>query len=237
MDNGSMSPADFAALSNGGFGGWGNGFEGLIYLAVIASMFGGWGGGFGWGGGGGMAAGAIAGNMATQSDVQRGFDNQNLQAQTRDILTAVNAASAQGVAATNQVYHDVVGNLGDKYMELARDIAGVAGAVQANGASARECCCEVKQLVQATAAATQAQIAQANYEAAMRDAATNLNFVKEIQGVKDMFRADREAAMQSRINQLELKDATSGMLKFPSSWSYGAGPFPPMFGNYTGVAV
>lgn len=42
MAENGFSAADYAAISNGGFGG----FEGLIYLAVIASMFG---GGFGGG--------------------------------------------------------------------------------------------------------------------------------------------------------------------------------------------
>lgn len=76
------------------------------------------GGGFGWNNGGN-------GN-AIQADVNRGFDNQNLQAQTRDILAAVTAGTAQSVAATNQVYHDVVGFVGDKYNELQRDVAGLA---------------------------------------------------------------------------------------------------------------
>ena len=31
-----------------------------------------------------------------------------------------------GVQATNQVYHDVVGFVGDKYGELQRDVAGLA---------------------------------------------------------------------------------------------------------------
>ena len=35
-------------------------------------------------------------------DVQRGFDNQNLQAQTRDILSAVTGGTAQTIAASTQ---------------------------------------------------------------------------------------------------------------------------------------
>ena len=121
-DTSGMSVADVAALSGGGLGGFGNGFEGLIYLAVIASMFG---GGFGWGNNG--FANAIGyENLATSNEVQRGFDNQNLQAQTRDILTAVNSGTAQAVAATNQTFHDTVNTLQDKYGELSRDIAALA---------------------------------------------------------------------------------------------------------------
>ena len=39
---------------------------------------------------------------------------------------SINDASARGLAATNQVYHDVVDYVGDKYFELQRDVAGLA---------------------------------------------------------------------------------------------------------------
>ena len=38
------------------------------------------------------------------------------------------------------------------------------------------------------------------------------------------------ADMQNQINALQLQNATAGMLKFPQAWTYGAGPFPPIFG-------
>ena len=88
----------------------------MIWLFAILAMMGG--GGFGgWGNGNGNAI---------QADVNRGFDNQNLQAQTRDILAAVTAGTAQSVATTNQVYHDITNYVGDKYMELQRDVAALA---------------------------------------------------------------------------------------------------------------
>lgn len=103
MDNGNLSASDVALLSGNGFGGLGNGFEGLIYLAVIMAMFGG--NGFGFGNNG--FANAIGyENLATSSEVQRGFDNQNQMANQRDILAAVNAGTAQAVAATNQAKYD-----------------------------------------------------------------------------------------------------------------------------------
>jgi hypothetical protein len=37
--------------------------------------------------------------------------------------------------------------------------------------------------------------------------------------------------LRDKVQNLELAQATSGMLKFPNSWSYGAGPFPPIFGG------
>ena len=67
-----------------GNNGWGGDFAGggfWIFALLILAMMGG--NGFGFGGN--------AGNSnAIQNDINRGFDNQNLQAQTRDILSAVN---------------------------------------------------------------------------------------------------------------------------------------------------
>lgn len=112
MDNGGLTASDVALLNGGeGCNGWG----GMIWLFAILALMG---GGFGnWGGNN---------NNALQADVNRGFDNQNLQAQTRDILAAVTAGTAQSVATSNQVYHDVVNYMGDKYNELQRDVAGLA---------------------------------------------------------------------------------------------------------------
>ena len=108
------------------FGGGGFIWAFLIFALLMGN------GGFGFGGNNGNS-------NAIQSDVNRGFDNQNLQAQTRDILTAVNNGTAQSVASTNQVYHDIVNNLSDKYSELARDVAGVNSSVQMAIANQNEC--------------------------------------------------------------------------------------------------
>lgn len=212
MDGSGLSASDVAMLTNSGGIGESNAFMWIFALLILAN--GGFGNGFG--GGNGNA-------NAIQADVNRGFDNQNLQAQTRDILSAVNAGTAQSVAATNQVFHDVVNNLSDKYSELARDIANVQMGVQQGIANQNSCCCETKQLIQ-----------QVNYDGAMRDAATNANFTAQIQSVKDMIAQNKIESLQAQVNQLQLAQATNGMLKFPNSWSYGAGPFPPIFGGCCG---
>ena len=184
-----------------------NGFEGLIFLFAILCLVGG--GGFGFGGNNGV--------NALNADMQRGFDTQNLNAQTSAILGAVNSGTAQAVAATNQTFHDsLMANQG-LYNELARDIAGL-GVAQANLlANQNECCCSTKMLIQ-----------QSNYEGAMRDAATNANFTAQIQSVKDMIAQNKIEALQAEVSKLQLAQATSGMLRFPNSWSYDAGQFPPV---------
>lgn len=217
MDNGTgMSVADVAALSNGGFGGFGDGgaFMWIFALLILAN------GGFGGWGNNGFANAIGYENLATSNEVQRGFDNQNLQAQTRDILAAVNSGTAQSVAATNQTFHDNLAAMQNLYNETARDIASLAVGQANLLAKENECCCETKQLIQ-----------QTNYDGAMRDAATNANITAQIQSVKDMIAQNKIESLQAQVSQLQLSQATSGMLKFPNSWSYGAGPFPPIFGG------
>lgn len=214
MDNGSLSASDVALL-NGNNGMWGDGgaFMWIFALLILAN------GGFGGWGNNNFANAIGYENLATSNEVQRGFDNQNSMANQREILSAVNNGTAQAVAATNQTFHDTLGIIQNRYDELARDISGLAvGQAQAL-ANQNSCCCETKQMIM-----------QSNYDGAMRDANTNANITAQIQSVKDMIAQDKIESLQSQVQQLQLAQATNGMLRFPNSWSYGAGPFPPIFG-------
>lgn len=247
--NTGMSVADVAALTNNCKDGFG-GFEGLIYLAVIASMF----GGNGWFGGNAnngttdaLLAASIAGNntpaigyenLATSNEIQRGFDNQNSMANQRDILAAVNDASARGIAATTQTFHDTVGVLSDKYSELQRDIAANAVSLQQVMANQNACCCDTKQLIQGVAANTDAKIAEAKYdnaiglagvnaniaqnryEAALNTAAINQTVTAQTQKILDAFSQNKIESLQAQVNALELQNAIAGVVKYPMATSY-----------------
>lgn len=201
MENGGLTASDVALLNNDGMGG---GWGGMIWLFAILAMMGG-----GFGGFGGNNGNAI------QADVNRGFDNQNLQAQTRDILTAVTAGTSQAVAATNQVYHDITNYVGDKYMELQRDIGGLAVGQANMLANQNQCCSSTQQLIQ-----------QINYEAAMRDAATNANITAMGQKITDLIVGNRMDDMQNRINQLELQNQLGNVVRYPNGYVYTAGNNP-----------
>jgi hypothetical protein len=43
--------------------------------------------------------------------------------------------------------------------------------------------------------------------------------------------ANEIQALRDKVGSLELAQATNGMLRFPNSWTYGAGYFPPVFGG------
>lgn len=189
-----------------------NGFMGIFGLLILLGILNGGFGGFGGGNGN---------TNAIQADVNRGFDNQNLQAQSRDILGAVSAGTAQSVAATNQVYHDIVNNLGDKYMELARDVAGVQGTVAQAIANQNECCCSTKLLISETGAGLSAQIAQNKYDNALALAGLEQRLTSKMD-------QNEITALRDQVQQLQLAQATSGMLRFPNAWTFNGGVFPPV---------
>ena len=236
MENGNLSASDVALLSGNGMNscGWmDNSFMWIFALLVLA---GGGFGGLGWGNNG--FANAIGyENLATSNEVQRGFDNQNLQAQTRDILAAVNSGTAQAVAATNQTFHDSLSAMQSLYNETARDIAALQVG-QANAlANQNECCCETRMEIAQTAAATDAQIAQNRYEAAMNTAAINANTTAQTQKIIDAIQQNKIESLQSQVNALQLQAATSDVLRYPTSWAYNAGISPFCGCNTCGCGI
>lgn len=219
MDNGSSLSASDVAMLTGNNGMWGDGgaFMWIFALLILAN------GGFG--GFGNNVANAIGyENLATSNEVQRGFDNQNLQAQTRDILNAVTTGTAQTIQNSTQNATNAINAIKDGNASLIREFGNVETALTALSGKQQECCCDVKQLVQATSANTDAQIASAKYDTSMQMAQMEARLAAKMD-------ANKIEELQNQVNQLQLAQATNGMLKFPNSWSYGAGPFPPIFGG------
>ena len=191
---------------NRGYGdGFGLGGSGLWLFAILALMW----GGNGFFGGNGNNSNAI------QADVNRGFDNQNLQAQTRDILSAVTSGTAQSVAATNQTFHDTLAAFNDKYSELQRDVAGLAVGQANLLAKQNECCCSQLRAIDGV-----------NYNAAMNTAAIKEAIVAENQKTRDLITENKMEAMQARINQLELNQAVAGVVRYPNQTTYTSGTNP-----------
>ena len=212
--NGGLSVSDVAALSGNGFGGFGGGFEGLIYLAVICAMFG---GGFGFGGFGGNGAAAVGMGMATQADMQRGFDAQNSMANQRETLAAVTNGTAQTIAASTANAANAITAIKDGNAALIREFGNVETALAGVAGKQQECCCEILRAVDGV-----------NYASALNTASINANTTAQTQKILDAIAGNRIADMQSQINALQLQNAMSGVMRFPSAWTYTGGYFPPM---------
>lgn len=212
MAEGNFSLADVGAMlgnrGDGLFGGSGVGIIAILFLFVLLAGNGGW--GFG---------GRGAEQYATSNEVQRGFDNQNAMANQREILSAVTAGTAQSVAATNQVFHDLVGYVGDKYAELDRDVLGVSAAVQQSIANQNECCCSTKMLISETAA-------QNRYDSLLNTNAINATTVAQTQKILDALAQNKIEALENKVAELQLAQATGNVVRYPNTFSYNAGPSP-----------
>ena len=207
MDSTGITPVMPVGGADGAWGG--NGFMGIFGLLILLGILN---GGFGGFGGGNQ-------QYATRDQVQNGFDTQNMQMQTSGILTAVNNGTAQAVAATNQTFHDSLAAMQGLYNETARDIAALGVGQAQLLANQNECCCSTKQLIM-----------QSNYDGALRDAATNANFTAQIQGVKDMIAQNKIEALQAQVSQLQLNQALCGVVRYPLTSTWNAGPYPPVVG-------
>lgn len=196
----------------------------LLLFAIFALMFGN--GAFGGFGNAGFANAIGYQNLATQNDVQRGFDNQNSMGNQREILSAVTNGTAQSVAATNQVFHDLIGYVGDKYNELDRDVLMVNAGIQQAIANQNSCCCDTKMLISETAA-------QNRYDALKNTNDINANMAAGFNSIREKLDQNKIEALQGRIQQLELAAATQNTVKYPTSMSYTAGYSP--FCNCNGV--
>ena len=219
MDSSSTGIMPVMPITNGGDFGSGNSFVWLFFLIVLLGMGG---GGFGWGNNAFNQAIGYE-NLATSNEVQRGFDEQNNIANQREILQAVTNGTAQSIAATNGVYHDVVSALNDKYSELARDVANVQLGVQQEISNQNQCCSEQKQLILTTAANTNAQIAQDKYDTSMQMAQMEARLAAKMD-------ANEIQSLRDQVQQLQLANATSNVLRYPNSWYFNGGYFPPLYG-------
>lgn len=220
MDSTGITPV--MPIGNNGMDGFGNGGFWIFALLILAML-----GGNGFGFGNNNLANAIGyENLATSNEVQRGFDNQNLQAQTRDILAAVNAGTAQSVATTNQTFHDNLSAMQALYNETARDIATLAVGQANMLANQNACCCDTKMLIQSTSANTDALLAQNKYESAMNTASINANTTAQTQKILDALAQDKIESLQNQVNALQLQNAVAGVVRYPMSSTYSSGCNP-----------
>lgn len=194
MDISSGTPL-YVGNGNGNMGGdWG-----IMFLAFLAMMGGGFGG---WGNRGPMMP-PLTGDQAPASSaqLQNAMNFNDLQDQNRDINNNV-----------NNVYHDTVAYVGDKYMELQRDIESVR-------AQSIQCSFE-----------TQKQISDQTLKFSEMMNAQNMMIVAENQKTRDMFVQDRFDRMQAEINELKRQRDLAGLRdsirQLPPPYPP---PYPPPF--------
>lgn len=158
----------------------------------------------GLGGNGGFFGGGYRPQYATQDFVQNGFNFNDLQSQNRDIMGGISAAAAQEIEVAKDIEN-----------RLQAEIGQVAMMAQQNQANQQQCCCNILRAIDGV-----------NYNNAMNTASINANTTEVGQKILDAITGNRMADMQNQINRLELQQAVAGVVRYPSQFSYNAGPSP-----------
>lgn len=150
-----------------------------------------------WGGNGFFGnRNGFDGRCATVEDLNNSANFTRLENQVQGNGTAITTAAT---------------NLGNGICQLGYQLATDFGALEKE---VSECCCGVNRNIDAV-----------RYENAMNTAAINANTTASVQKILDQMNADKAAAMQARINQLELNQALCGVIRYPTATTYSAG-FP-----------
>ena len=226
MDSNGIMPVMPVGNSADGFGS-----SSFFWVFALLLLAGGGFGGFGWGNNAATALGYE--NLATSNELQRGFSDQNMMANQREALAAITNGTAQTIAASTQNATNAINAIKDGNAALIREFGNVETALTALGGKQQECCCnilratdEVKYNDAINTAAINAGIADAKYAGALNTAAINATTVEQTQRILDAIAQNKVEALQARVNELELAQATSGVVRYPMSWSYNAGISP-----------
>ena len=198
MDGTGITPV--MDINRGGYGygdGFGFGGSGIWLFAILALL---------WGGNGAFGGGYnnLGFRPSTAEDVNSGFNFAELQAETRDILSAVSNGTAQAVAATNQAKYDNINVAKDIQANVISQIGELKVGQTALLAKQNECCCETLRAIDAT----------------------NANTVAQVQKVLDAIAADKIQTLRDKVNALELAQAVSGVVRYPTTTAYTSGCNP-----------
>lgn len=216
---GGLSAADVAAVMNGnGNNGWGFGNDGGAWWILILFLFAFSGGG--WGGFGGGANGALpyAMTATTQADIQRGFDNQAVQAGIAGINTTLANGFADAAVARCNAQTTTLQALGNNQMGLYQTLNANQNAntqaMNSLAMSLQNCCCDNKagladlRYTVATENCADRQAISDGLRDLMAQNAANTNALNAtitngIQSIKDDLCQDRLDAANRQIQQLQ----------------------------------
>lgn len=65
-----------------------------------------------------------------------------------------------------------------------------------------------------------------NYNGALNTASINATTTAQTQKILDALAANKIEALQGKVSELQLAQAMQGVVRYPSSWAYSAGPSP-----------
>ena len=144
-----LTASDVALLSgnNGNNNGFGGDFGAWIILFLIFGMFG-WGGFGGWGGGfGGNGAGGAMMGLATQADIQRGFDTQAIVGKLDGISHGICDSTYAVTGAVNNLGMTVMQGFSQAELSRCNSQAAIMQQLTTMMFNAQQCCCETQRAI------------------------------------------------------------------------------------------
>lgn len=173
----------------------------------------GYGDGFGFGGSGIWLFAILALMWGGPFNNRGQFPTNERAATVEDLANQSNFTRLEDQVRTNgQSIQSVATNLYNGICDLGYEMASKFGETDKQIA---ECCCNINRNIDAV-----------RYENALNTANINANTTAGVQRILDQLCADKAAAQQARISQLELQQALCGVVRYPLSTTYTAGyPF------------
>lgn len=155
-------------------------------------------------GNGGLFGGGNRDRNATVGDVQRATDFAALERQNNETVAAVR----QGV-------YDTTGAIKDGNYNILGEVRDLQTATAEGFSNLQKCCCEQLRAIDGI-----------NYNQAINTASINANTTAGVQKILDAITGNRMADMQQQIDALRLRDALSGVVRYPMATAYNAGQNP-----------
>lgn len=203
MENGTtgLSAADLALLNNNNDG-WGGNNSWLWIFCLFFLFFGFGGNGFGFGANNQQAmSDAIAagqGGYVTNSQMNDALKFQSLQDGNKEVISAI-----------GQAKYDTANTLAAIEQRITAQESSILGLGNTIAEKQNTCCQE-----------TLRGIDGVKYDAAMNTASINQNTTAQVQKVLDAIQQNKIDSLQAKVNELEMKNATAGVLKYPNGFNY-----------------
>lgn len=201
MDSG-LSTGDLALMNRDN--GWGN--DGMAFMWIFALLI------LAGGGFNGFGTNRVGEAYATQADIQRAVDLNSIQNGQADLAADIQRTNYEQIAATKDAAYNNLGEIRDIGSAVAVGNSNIINNLNTLQANMQNCCCT-----------TQRAIDSVNYNIATQSAAIQANDASNTQKILDAISTNRIADMQNQINQLQLQNAMSGVIRYPTSTTYGAG--------------
>lgn len=196
MDNGMFSPADYAAMSNNNS--WGNGS--WFWILALFFLFFGFGGN-GWGNNTQNVQDAVTagnGGYVTNAQMNDALKFQSLQEGNKEVISAI-----------GQSKYDTANTLSAIEQRITAQESSILGLGNTIAEKQNTCCQEALRGIDGV-----------KYDGAINTAAINQNTTAQIQKVLDAIQQNKIESLQSKVNELEMKNAMAGTVKYPNGFSY-----------------